>query len=448
MKQEDSPNSTLNEIMLSKETSEKKFNTALFESFIPKKPKTFQKIFRIQKYVKQNKFKDKLINYRELSDDEIEMMKKDSSKAKKLLPFSKVNFSKLTNSEKQVRYTMMKKLVKNLKGKFNKLNNNLEKNPSRFLNKYLNMKLSKTPEKCDDPEDTISAIHQEKPELIQQSNMPLEKKENFFGNLFESVCKSSEYENFEYKDEKHLVKNLIEYLSNEDSDLNCIQIKHISSILRSIKSDNSNCSNSSLHECFPRKDRNYLLSCGEKYEITTEEFKNIYQFRNDKEFGRIYLGMEKAPLEIKLEKDKKNPTSINFSDGSCNQTRNQVSTAYNINPCSQNIDTCNSTINNIKASTPIPSNNNLPLCQNLFINNNFQQQPQQNENIQPLTSMMNSYNLFNNYSNYNQTPQTQQQTNPLFINTNNNDYMTLMNNLLYQQQMFHQQKSNMYGNIR
>ena len=186
------------------------------------------KIFKIQKYVKSGKFDNKILSDDEFSEDEF-LEKKDLGK--KISPFSKVNFSKLRNKEKIQRYFMMKKLINNLNKKKKKLEKQVTRNPCRLLNKLSKIKINKM--------EKLSGI-KNKTNSIENSNQ--DTKKNIPEFKFENLIKASQIlytnENFEFADEKNILNSLFRILDNEKTNLNNLQFKKISNILRSLNNEN------------------------------------------------------------------------------------------------------------------------------------------------------------------------------------------------------------------
>lgn len=181
-----------------------------------------QKIFKIQKYVKSGKFENKILSEEEFSEEEI--LKSSNDLAKKISPFSKVNFSKLRKKEKNQRYFMMKKLVHNLNFKLKKLEKQVAKNPCSLLNKLSKIKIRKM--------EAFSGI---KPRDGKEQPKSKSIDEFKFENLVKAATKLYFYEDFEYLDEKNMLNTLFRLIDSEKFNLNCLQIKKISNILRSIK---------------------------------------------------------------------------------------------------------------------------------------------------------------------------------------------------------------------
>jgi len=218
--------------------------------------------------------------------------KKDSSR-KRVSAFSKVNFTKLKNEEKDERLQNLSKLVKKLRKKVKNLDGKLKTNTNKLLTKYIS------------------------------SSIGISKKKNSNDSLemdVDKLCKAlnnlREYEGFEYEDEKHVVENMINLLAEGKLPMNSINFRKICTQLRLFIKDTNyvNKSGQKITFSFPERDLN----------ITSKEYDYYSEYKDREEVIRMILG-------IKEDESKNQPEKPNNNDNNTVIKSNCNNEQYNNN---------------------------------------------------------------------------------------------------------------------
>lgn len=286
-----------------------------------------RKIFRIKKYVKYNKFLSEICSDEELSDNHKTELKEP--KAKKISPFSKVNFSKLKAEEKDERLKNLAKLVKRLRRKVRNLENKVRFNPTKLLNKHIWNKLG-----------------------INTKNKYLQPEFQFdFDKICKALKKVRNYEEYEFDDQKHLIENIINLVADENMKIGSLAYKKICSILRPLIPKEK-------IKYISKKDSKITISFPEtEIYISNKEYSKIARFKDNEEILRAVLGTyDENEKTIKVTSEP--PQQIN-NNLSCN-----IPTRLNIN------NTENDDINNkLLQEQAILANSSQPLFCNSSMNN-------------------------------------------------------------------------------
>lgn len=342
-----------------------------------------RKIFRIKKYVKYNKFLSEICSDEELSDNHKTELKEP--KAKKISPFSKVNFSKLKAEEKDERLKNLAKLVKRLRRKVRNLENKVRFNPTKLLNKHIWNKLG-----------------------INTKNKYLQPEFQFD---FEKICKALKkvrnYEEYEFDDQKHLIENIINLVADENMKIGSLAYKKICSILRPLIPKEK-------IKYISKKDSKITISFPEtEVYISNKEYSKIARFKDNEEILRAVLGTyDENEKTIKVTSEP--PQQIN-NNLSCN-----IPTRLNIN------NTENDDINNkLLQEQAILANSSQPLFCNSSMNNLLFSRGLNNNMASLSTNLSNGFTK-NDTNAYN--PNFMPYRNMFMVNMNNQ--MTVPNNMM------------------
>ena len=331
------------------QNSEKKalFNNSL--NNIIKKPMILQnQVFHITKVNKNSK---------SFSEDEselennLELNESGNSEKIRVSPISKVNFSKLKETEKDERLKNLAKLVKRLRRKSRNLEQRFKANANKILNKYISNSVG---------------LKKSKP-----NNNP-------FNLNIENICKSlkilRQYEKFEYDDQMHVLENFINLIAEEKLNLDSIHFRKICTQIRIFLSKESS-------NYIAKKGQKITFSFPEKdVNITTKEYELYSKYKDKEDVIRTVLGINEEPNQNIY------PERINFEakKGNCNE--NQEIYNRNISSISRNVinynfsnnlhyqeqiknfSVKNYNINDLVNLGMIPNNGNL---QNLLINSMY-----------------------------------------------------------------------------
>ncbi len=236
-----------------------------------------RKIFKIKKYTKYNKYLSEICTDSDVTDEEKNKLK--DPQVKKISPFSKVNFSKLKNEEKDERLKNLAKLVKRLRRKVRNLENKVRFNASKLLNKYVWTKLGiNTKNKYVTPE---------------------------FSFDFDKICRALKrvrnHEDFEFSDQKHLIENLINMIAEGKLKLDSFAYKRICSQVRMLLKNEQikyiSKNNSKVTISFPEREIN----------ISHAEYNKLKKYKNKEEILRAILGVydqEEKTIKISIEKNE------------------------------------------------------------------------------------------------------------------------------------------------
>jgi len=190
---------------------------------------------------------------------------------KRVSAISKVNFTKLSDAEKDERLKNLAKMVKRLRRKVRNLENRFQSNANKILNKYLanNLGIKKQ-----------SKINQ------YPLDMDIDKLSNALKIL-------RQYEKFEYSDQRHVIENLVNLIANEKLSLDSINFRKICTQIRIFleKENSSYISNKGqkITFSFPESDIN----------ITTKEYELYSKYKDKEEIIRTIMGVpEESPLSV------------------------------------------------------------------------------------------------------------------------------------------------------
>ena len=233
-----------------------------------------RKIFRIKKYTRYNKYLNEICTDSDASEEEKKKLK--DQKIKKISPFSKVNFSKLKIEEKDERLKNLAKLVKKLRRKTRNLENKIRFNASKLLNKYIWTKLGiNTKNKYNPPEFSFD-----------------------FDKICKALKRAKNHEDFEFADEKHLIENLINLISEDKLKLDSLGYKRICSQIRMLLDKDQikyiSKKNTKVTVSFPESD----------VFITKTEFNYLKKYKDKEEILRAILGVydqDEKTIKISIE---------------------------------------------------------------------------------------------------------------------------------------------------
>ena len=238
----------------------------------PKNPK----IFKIKKYLKYNKFLEEICSEEELSENEKKIY--TEPQCKKISPFSKVNFSKLNSEEKDNRLKNLARLVKRLRRKVRSLENKVKFNSTKILNRHIWNKVG-----------------------ISTKNKNEQQEFNFdFDKIVNCLKKTRNSNDIEYDDQKHLIENIISFISEDKLKVDSFLYKKLCSIVRLLIPKDRikfiSKSDSKITVSFPET---------EVY-ITNTEFLKLAKFKENEDIMRAALGVYDTINEkvIKITKEE------------------------------------------------------------------------------------------------------------------------------------------------
>lgn len=280
---------------------------------------------------------------------------------------SKVNFSKLTEIEKDERLKNLAKLVKRLRRKTRNLEQRFKKNANKMLNRYISNSLG---------------IKKYKTVSDATNNIPL----NFNIDI---LCKSLKmlrsYDKFEYSDQKHAIENFIKLIAEEKLQLDSLNFRKICTQIRLFL-------NREQSEYISNKGQKITFSFPEKdINITTKEYELYSKYKDKEEIIRSIIGIPEEKAQHIY------PERINF------ETKKAIKNFYQDPECSSN----NNNINYKALSNHINTNS---ISSTNYLNGNAS-----NNNAGSLNS--------NNYSNF--STLEDQLKNFSINNINLNDVMNL-----------------------
>jgi hypothetical protein len=380
-----------------------------------------KKIFKIKKYVKYNKYLAEICSDEELSESEKKQLK--DPKCRKILSYSKVNFSKLKAEEKDERLKNLAKLVKRLRRKVRNLEHKVRFNATKLLNKYLYSKLG-----------------------INTKNKYLQPEFQFdFDKICIALKRIRNHPGFEYDDQKHLLENLISLLAEDKLKLDSLAYKRICSILRLLLKKEK------IKNISKYGNKSTVQFPEQEVFISNQEYKSLEKFKGDTEALRAILcvyekGWEDGKNVIVVPKNEEKESEKIPSFNSCKDSSSEV---IKQNELAQNLpnNQTNSDIMQMKIwLMNNMSNNNLTSNLNPNVNNHFNMS-NNNNNLFPQANHNNSAQNNSNHlqdfiirnfpqkmqnSNYS-VPQPQQ-------SCNYNNPMQQINNLMTA--MYYQQNQN------
>jgi len=359
-------------------------------------------IFKIKKFHKYDEILDEICSEEDHSEDE----KKDPVR-KRVSAFSKVNFTKLKNEEKDERLQNLSKLVKRLRRKVKNLENKFKNNTNKLLTKFISHSLG------------ISKKKKFSQEENNFTNNDLNNSTNNISNSNSSnncsleidvdkICKAlnnlRNYENFEYEDEKHIIENMINLIAEDKLPLDSINFRKICTQLRLFTSQEKinyiSKKGQKITFSFPERDLN----------ITAKEYEYYSNFKDREDVIRMILGISEQGGDInypeKINFDQKNRVKeIIVNNKMEDNDRNE--NFADSNRYSNSIKLENLNLNNLFPLGIVPNyNNNTNQSSN---NNNFQNNsvnPAQNNNTNNIpvqNLLLNSMygNLYQNLFNEN-----------------------------------------------
>lgn len=282
-----------------------------------------KKVFNIKKVKKINKsgFNKKRI----IIEDKISTKKT----SKRVSAYSKVNFSKLTSTEKDVR-------LKNLSSLISRLRKKIRNQERQFKNK-----VSKG----------ISTLLKDNLDLLETG---VNGSDNFVQNLISAIKILKENYNANYEDEKHLVENLAEIIALKKLDLNSINFKKICTQVR----------------LFLQADKiNYISSIGKNItfqfedkdiSITPLEYDKYSIFKNNEPALKAIFGLAGSnkdyPNKIIFEKEGQKSFNHNTQDNNINdncQNLQNINSYSSFNPYySNSVNINNNVLNQLISMYP------------------------------------------------------------------------------------------------
>lgn len=359
-----------------------------------------EKIFKIKKYVKYNKFLQEICSDEELSENEKKVYTEPLSK--KISPFSKVNFSKLSPEEKDDRLKNLAKLVKRLRRKVRTLENKVRFNATKLLNKHICNKLG---------------INTKNKYVLPEFHFDFEK-------VVKSLRKIRNFEEFEYDDQKHLIENIINLISEENLKIESLQYKKLCSIIRMLLPKEK-------IKYISKKDSKITVAFPEtEVFITNKEYLKLAKYKDNEDIMRTALGVYDQTKEKVIKITTEEPCkyvneSIKYLYNSSNFNNNQT---YSNNTSNQNDD------KNFSHNLPNYLFNN---PNSLIINNNMNNM---------LGTMPSSFNL--NTNSRNEVPIPTRNINiPMNNSSAFQDFNPVMANALLQQKSMNTVDMNQFSNM-
>ena len=307
------------------------------------------KVFLIRKVFKPHENDD-------MTDDSLE----ETSKNKRISANSKVNFSKLTEMERNERLDNLTRLGNKLKSKVRKLERKLKCGQSKMISEYINYSSTNKKNKL---------------------NFEIQK-------LCSVINKLKNYEDFDYSDQKNFFESLINMIADEKLNLNSIHFKKICTQVRMFLSkDKINYIGRKGHKIsysFPNQEVS-ISSKEFDYYSKYNENENIIQKilgLNDKEDqiskNEYYLNqsnfVESTDHNIHQVPSQKNPPKDYSESNNLLGTLNNFSQLYSQFPTNYmqtpyiNNNLSNQYLNFLKSSIENPFQN----CQNLSNNVNIE----------------------------------------------------------------------------
>lgn len=272
----------------------------------------------------------------ESQDDEEELTSRSEeenlelTEAKRISAYSKVNFSKLSDAEKDERLKNQAKLVKRLRRKVRNLEKKFKCNANKVLNKYFKY-YNKESVKKEKKQSNISS-----PTLNDKGEV---KKMNWEINI-EKLCKAIKvlrnHENFEYEDQAHVLENFINLIAEDKIPFDSINFKKICTQIRLfLKKEKIRYIGKKGKEItfgFPEKD----------VYITKKEYEAYSRFKDSEATVRTILGVfngdenDTPPEKIKFDSTKQTSSCLtNVANAEQNNT-NLVNTLLTMSLLNQN----------------------------------------------------------------------------------------------------------------
>lgn len=320
-----------------------------------KDTKKTKNIFRIKKFHKYDEILEEICSEENHSDGE--KIEKKDSKRRRVSAFSKVNFTKLKNEEKDERLQNLSKLVKRLRRKVKNLENKFKNNTNKLLTKFISHSLGFSKRKKPTSNNSnLTMTDLNKSTAINNSNL------NGVNNSLEidvdKICMAlnnlRNYDNFEYEDEKHIIENLINLIAENKLPLDSINFRKICTQLRLLtpneKINYLNKKGQKITFSFPERDIN----------ITAKEYDYYSNFKDREDVIRMILGIKEPGA------DSSYPEKINFD------LNNKVKDTIPIKKHQEKINNFNKNVE-INTIDDLNQNNLLPLSilPNLTNNDNF-----------------------------------------------------------------------------
>ena len=334
-----------------------------------------EKIFKIKKYVKYNKFLQEICSDEEISENEKKVYAEPQSK--KISPVSKVNFSKLSPEEKDDRLKNIAKLVKRLRRKVRTLENKVRFNATKLLNKHICNKLG---------------INTKNKYVLPEFHFDFEK-------VVKCLKKIRNFEEFEYDDQKHLIENIINLISEDKLKVDSLKYKKICSIIRMLIPKEK-------IKYISKKDSKITVAFPEtEVYITNKEYLKLAKYKDNEDIMRTALGVydqtKEKVIKITTEEPCKNVNeSIKYL---CNLNNFNNNQSYNNNIPNQkeddNLNLPNYLFNN---SNSLNTNNNMNNLLGTIPNSfNFNSNSSKNEVSIPTMNMsipLNNASAFQNFN--------------------------------------------------
>jgi len=353
------------QVNFQKNSQNKKDSSSFFASEItrPEDESRFlskKKVFRIKKVYKVREDEEPSV----IDNDDVI----NECRNKRISAFSKVNFSKLTEQEKDERLKNLLSLSQKLKSKVRKLELKLKSGSSKIFSTFFNHSLKKKKEALN-------------------VNFDIEK-------LCIALKKLKAHQGFEYKDQQLVIESLINLIAEDPEILNTINFKKICCQIRMFLPTNK------VQFIGKRGNRISYSFPNQDVFISSKEFDYYSKYNTDSQIIQKILGVtikeENAPTDKKVSFDQK--SVLDSLPLQCSQLNNKLLTPF---------DELLS-LKNILFSSPSPNNANLynnPLNRlrdylSLIINNQ-----EVSRNFSPMGLFNSNLNveqkIFNNFLNYN-----------------------------------------------
>lgn len=200
-------------------------------------------------------------------DSEFSQME-NSNSGKRVSAISKVNFTKLSEGEKEERLKNLAVLVKKLRRKVRNLENRFKSNANKILKKYISNNLG-----------------------IKKHKSNQEPLDLDIDNLCKALKCVRQYEKFDYNDQKHVIENFIKLIAEEKISLDSINFTKICTQIRIFLSKESSKyianKGQKITFSFPEKDIN----------ITAKEYELYSKYKDREDIIRTIVGIPEEAVQ-------------------------------------------------------------------------------------------------------------------------------------------------------
>jgi hypothetical protein len=310
--------------MHSSNSNQEEFNKVKIVQNTSKYKKTHHKIFKITKDKNDGGESEKNDDEEDIVSSSFNDVMEEIPKNKRVSAFSKVNFSKLSDDEKNERLRNLSGLVSRLRKKLRNQDRKFKQKMNKKITKLFESSLGIKPKQED--KDKVESDHTYCDGLIN--------------NLIKSIKILKENENAKFEDEKNLIENLLYIISDNKLSIESIHFKKICTIIRMFieKEKIKYISEDGKAITYSFKEKDII--------VTPQEYDYYLPFKNNEEALRNIFGLSMI--------NKDYPNIINFSNNFPFNNNN------NINNINNNISN-NSTLPNLfKNINPNPLLNNNP----------------------------------------------------------------------------------------